>query len=145
MIFTKAGIGRFFELVSGVYINYRHLVEGVLKRHGITYPQMGALLALSKRGESLTQTKLAETLETDTTNTMVICDSLEKKGLIERKENPKDRRSKLVSSTPKGVSVFRHAFEEIGELMNRFESDISVDRMEIALPVLEEVYRTLKK
>jgi DNA-binding MarR family transcriptional regulator len=145
MIFTEAGLGRFFELVSGIYINYRRLLEGILKKHNLTYPQMGALLVVSGKGEPLTQTKLAETLETDTTNGMVICDSLEKKGLIVRSPNPGDRRSNLVSSTAKGDSVFRRAFSEIGELMSRFEGRLSGSAIDTALPALEEVYKTLKK
>ncbi len=74
-------------------------MEEKLLDHGITYPQMGVLLAVSRGGPGMSQTDLARTLETDTTTITVICDSLEKKKLVTREPNPTDRRSKLILLT----------------------------------------------
>lgn len=140
MIFGGVGIGRLFEIISGIHIRYRRLAEEKLRHHGITYPQMGVLLAVSKAASAMSQTELAGTLETDTTTITVICDSLEKKKLILRSPNPVDRRSKVISLTPAGNRTFAKAFSDMSVYMERLESAIPPNILEAVIPVLEKIY-----
>lgn len=141
MIFGEAGIGRLFELISGIYIRYRRLVEEKLRDHGVTYPQMGVLLAVSREGAGMSQTDLARTLETDTTTITVICDSLEKKKLITRKPNLTDRRSKIIGLTAAGKKRFNRAFADIGVYMKHMETAFPEKSLKPVIPVLEKIYK----
>lgn len=141
MIFGEGGIGRLFELISGIHIRHRRLAEEKIRHQGITYPQMGVLLAVSKAASEMSQTELARTLETDTTTITVICDSLEKKKLILRSPNPADRRSKIISLTPAGKRVFAGAFADMSVYMERMESAIPPGLLKAVIPVLEKIYR----
>ena len=63
------------------------------KDAGLTPVQYGLLTALSFRGE-LDQGSLAEELGLDRTSTAEVLSRLERRGLVTRKPNPRDRRAR---------------------------------------------------
>ena len=71
------------------------------KDSGLTPVQYGLLTALSFRGE-LDQGSLAEELGLDRTSTAEVLSRLEKRGLVTRKPNPRDRRARLARITRRG-------------------------------------------
>jgi len=119
---------KLYALISGIYLKSRRLSEESLKSLGITFPQFGALLNLSTQ-DNITQKELAERMDTDTTTIMVICDSLEKKGLLERKKDPADRRVNRLVLTTQGRNVFAKSFPLMMERYKFFSE--AADRKEI--------------
>jgi DNA-binding MarR family transcriptional regulator len=130
-------------LISGIYLKSRRLSEKSLKKLGITFPQFGALLNLSAQ-DNITQKELAERMDTDTTTIMVICDSLEKKGLLERRKDPTDRRVNRLIITPKGRSVFGKSFPLMMERYKFFSEAADQKHIEAILPILEQLYSAIK-
>ena len=100
---------KLFQLISGIYIKSRRLAEEMLRPLNVTWPQFGALAQLFQR-DRMTQKELAERLETDTTTVMVLCDSLEKKGWLNRVKDPSDRRVNRLRLTEEGKMVFASAY-----------------------------------
>ena len=81
---------------------------------GITHTQFAILSALNtllERSNSVTQKAIAERSNTDTMMVSKVLRTLEKKGLIERKEHETDTRAKCVFLTKLGVNTFQVAFE----------------------------------
>jgi DNA-binding MarR family transcriptional regulator len=133
-----------FRLVSGIYIKSRRLAEESLKPLGVTWPQFGALAQLV-RGDGITQRELSERLEADATTTMVVCDSLERKGWLNRVKDPSDRRVNRLMLTEAGREVFGKAYPIMLSGYQLFTGGISPEKIEEILPVLDELYEYIGK
>lgn len=74
---------------------------------GLTVQMCGVLILL---GEGpISQHALGEQLGIDRTTVVELIDDLEKKGVVERRRNPEDRRSYALSLTPRGRTVQKQA------------------------------------
>lgn len=69
---------------------------------GITIDQWVILLMVSK-GDNISQTDIVERTFKDKASVARISDILDKKGYIERKRNPENRREYMMKATKKGV------------------------------------------
>ena len=81
---------------------------------GITHTQFATLSALDsllKISNSVTQKDIAERSNTDTMMVSKVLRTLEKKGVIARKQHETDTRAKCVFFTKSGVKTFQEAFE----------------------------------
>lgn len=97
-----------FMLMAGATIAVRKKMDALLKTVDLTFPQFGALMALEEH-TLITQTELAQQLGTDTTTSMVICDSLQKKALLRRVPDAHDRRVNRLESTDEGRAALERA------------------------------------
>lgn len=109
MLFTGRERESIFELIGAIHMKLNRLAQRKLKDLNLTYPQFGALMVLTERS-MLCQRELAAVLETDTTTTMVICNGLEDKGLIERQRDPNDKRAYQLVITEKGRELYQQAY-----------------------------------
>jgi DNA-binding MarR family transcriptional regulator len=130
---------RLFHLISSIYTKSRRLAEESLKPLNVTWPQFGALVQLAQ-GDRITQRELAERLEADATTTMVLCDSLERKGWLNRVKDPSDRRVNRLVLTDLGREVFAEAYPIMLSGYQLFTGAISPDKIEVVMPVLSELY-----
>ena len=135
---------KLFFLISGIHIKTRRLIEQKLKPLDITFPQIGAIIALSKK-DNITQRELSETLDTDTTTIMVLCDSLEKKRLIKRVSDKTDRRINRIVLTKSGNDVLSKALILIQPNYELLLNEISKDELQNTIPILEKLYQKVKQ
>ena len=133
---------KIFALCSGIYLKTRRISEKALLPLNLTWPQFGALITLSQ-GDNITQKELANRLDSDTTTIMVLCDSLQKKGYLNRIKDPKDRRVNKIVLTNKGKLVFSKAYPLIQEKYNLIANQVSPEQILGALPVLEKIYKII--
>lgn len=61
----------------------------------------------------MTQREIAEYLRLDPSQVVALVDELERKALVKRVPNPRDRRSNVVSSTTAGDELLRRAHDDI--------------------------------
>jgi DNA-binding MarR family transcriptional regulator len=73
------------------------------------------LLYVLEPSDELPMSHLAETLFCDASNVTGIVDRLETRGLIERRDNPRDRRVKLIALTGDGIAVRARIRERLHE------------------------------
>jgi DNA-binding MarR family transcriptional regulator len=135
---------KIFALSSGIYLKTRKLAEKYLKPLKITWPQFITLLNLSQ-GDNIPQKKIAARMEIDTTTTMVLCDSLEKKGWIKRVKDTSDRRINRVQVTPQGESVFSLAYPLMMAKYKMLTEQISSEDLQVTLSVLSKLYEIIKE
>jgi DNA-binding MarR family transcriptional regulator len=135
---------KLYALISGIYQKSRRLSEQSLKPLRITFPQFGALLRLSFQ-DNITQTELADRMDTDPTTIMVICDSLEKKGFLKRMKDPSDRRVNRLVLSDEGKDVVAKAYPLIMKRYAFFVNAISKNELEAITPVIEKLYTAIKK
>ena len=134
---------KLYALISGIYLKSRRLSEKSLKTVGITFPQFGTLMNLSFQ-DDVTQKELSERLDTDTTTVMVICDSLEKKGLLKRSKDPADRRVNKLILTSEGRNVFAKAYPLMMQRYKFFTEAVDQKEIEAITPILEQLYSAIK-
>ena len=135
---------KIFALLSEIYLKTRKLAEKYLKPLKITWPQFVTLLNLSQ-GDNISQKELAARMESDTTTTMVLCDSLEKKGWIKRVKDPSDRRINRLQVTPQGESVFSLAYPLMMAKYKMLTEQISSDGLQVTLSVLSRLFDIIKE
>jgi DNA-binding MarR family transcriptional regulator len=144
MLFENEPYFKLIQVVAGIHIKTRKFTERKLKQLNMTYPQLGALMALIRK-DDITQRELAELLETDTTTAMVLCDSLEKRGWLIRKHDMNDRRVNRLILTDNGTDIYRQA---MSLLMTGYEYVLKrapSDELNKVLPILEKIYQHIKE
>jgi len=91
----------------------------------------------------MTQKQLSSYLETDTTNTMVICVGLEKKQLITREQSSEDKRANIVSITAKGREIFQKSMAVLGEIYGPIANSISQKERDTVNTILDKLLESL--
>lgn len=96
------------------------LQRGVISNEGLTETQYGVLASLLQAGP-LSQGELGRRLLKSSGNVTVVVDNLEKRTLVVRERNPRDRRSVTVSLTDEGRRLIeivfpRHREAVVGEM-----------------------------
>lgn len=142
MLFDETLAGHMIELIWRIYFLSKRVIDQNLKKLNLTYPQFGTLVALSKQ-ENISQRKLAEFFGIDTTNMMVICDSLEKKKLIQRMSNPKDRRENLIVRTERGKNLTQKAMKRMENYVDEITGQLEQKEIASAMPVLKKLHDSL--
>lgn len=70
-----------------------------------------SVLALACSGEGPSQRELAEFLRLDPSQIVSLVDDLERRGLVSREADPRDRRSKVIAPTAAGHALYAKASE----------------------------------
>ena len=144
MIYTEEPITRLVGLAAGIDIKTRRIAERALLTVGLTYAQFGVLTAIAECAGP-TQRELADLLETDTNTVMVVCDSLERKGLAARSEDARDRRVRRSSMSRTGRAALAKGRRIVEDLYRPMASAIPLEEIQKALPALARVYAYLKE
>lgn len=144
MLFENEPYYELVQMVAGIHINIRKYTEKQIKEINMTYPQLGALMALI-RNEQITQKELAALLETDTTTSRVLCDSLEKRGWLKRTSDKKDRRVNRLNLTKKGKQMYAEAMNLIQTGYQNVFNKVQLDELNKVLPFLGRLYHDIKE
>lgn len=95
-------------------------VESKLERMGLSLAKLAALTALVQNGESMPLGQLADRLACVKSNITQLVDRLESDGLVARKPDPNDRRSRLAVLTAAG----RKAAQEGMKIQQETEQEL---------------------
>jgi DNA-binding MarR family transcriptional regulator len=144
MLFENEPYFKLIQLVAGIHIRTRKFTERKIKKLNMTYPQLGALMALIRK-DDITQSQLAELLETDNTTSMVLCDSLEKRGWLLRTRDKTDRRVNRLSLTDSGRDIYAQAMNLIHTGYEYVFNKTQPNEMNKLLPYLEQFYQRIKE
>ena len=107
-------------------------------QYGLSGGQWKVILVLSIQN-GLAQKDLAERIFVDSTTLVPIIDGMEKKGLIERKTDPKDRRNNNVFLTAKSEPFVDPIIEIILRMRKIFFKNISEDDLEFTRNTLKKI------
>jgi DNA-binding MarR family transcriptional regulator len=142
ILFENEPYFRLIHLIDNIHLKARKFAETRLKTINMTYPQLGMLMSLNSH-DDISQAELADELNVDTTTVMVLCDSLEKRGWIRRVPDPGDRRVNRILLTEAGHQAHRQALELIQDGFDYMLSVTPVEKINKAVPFLEELHDNL--
>ena len=88
--------------VARITRRLRQAVDGELRSYGLTEATWRPLAYLGRLGEGIRQKELAQALGIEGPSLVRLLDSLERRGLIERRADADDRRARGIYLTPPG-------------------------------------------
>jgi DNA-binding MarR family transcriptional regulator len=106
-------------LLKHAYLQYTDLTGAALAPLGIDAREWVALRYLEDEPQ-LSQAEAAKRLGIDRTTMVAVIDELERKGLVERRPHPDDRRKNAVQVTAAGRDVSRRATGRVDECERKF-------------------------
>ncbi|SHJ85211.1 MarR family winged helix-turn-helix transcriptional regulator [Tepidibacter formicigenes] len=84
----------------------RFVYNNLFAKHGISEPKFYVLLLLSYSEDGMVLSEIGEKMLVTRANMTGLMDRMEKEGLVEKRVNPKDRRSTKAYLTDKGRELF---------------------------------------
>jgi DNA-binding MarR family transcriptional regulator len=117
-------------LLWQVSMRWQLLMNQQLRSVGLTLTQFSLLAGLywlTQQGEAVTQQRLADYANTDKMMTSKVLQTLARKGLVERQENPQDGRAKQLLLTTFGETQLRQANAIVQQVDNAFFRPIDSD------------------
>ncbi|MDN4476817.1 MarR family transcriptional regulator [Demequina sp. SYSU T00192] len=97
-----------------------------------------SVLALAVEVEP-SQRELAERLRLDPSQIVALVDELEARGLLERRQDPSDRRARIVAATPAGAALFGQARARIEDAQRDLWAPHSAPEIEALRAMLRRV------
>jgi transcriptional regulator, MarR family len=138
----------FRELMLTIFrtrMAFRRAMQRTLRQNdaGITFEMLQVLSSLW-REQGITQQVLADRTAKDKACLTNLMTNLEKKGYVCRKEDPTDRRNKLVFLTPEGEQ-FKEQIRPILDLVYvHAEQEIGRTNIALMMSELENIYNVLE-
>ena len=102
-------------------------------------PREFALLRNVATSEGVTQQAIGERLGIAPSRMVAFVDALEERGLLERRQNPDDRRARALFLTPAGRALLEQAFALAVKHERRLTSDLTSEEREQLLELLGRV------
>ena len=115
----------------------RQLAEGF----GLSYAQWRVLARLGDAQDGATVGQVAQQAWADRAEVSRAASVLEQRGLLERRDNPQDRRAPLLALNRQGKALYARVVEQRAAFHRRLIRDL--DAQQVAL--LEEVIETLRE
>lgn len=138
----KNRVARLFEWIALLHLGSKRRVEALLRPSDLTFPQLGALYALAA-ADGLSQSELGNAIRADRTTVMVIVDGLARKGLVERKRDPGDRRRNIVRLTNGGRRLFSREAPRVEQLYQPLVDVMSRSQLDALCTGLAQVAEAL--
>lgn len=111
----------------------------MLDETGLTPQQYGVLIAMKYNKQPVTVTTLARLLDRNTNSISMMVDRMERNALVERVENPQDRRSMQLMITPKGNQRLYQATRPFWGLVKRMMACWSEEELLTATRLVENL------
>ena len=122
---------QFAPLVANVAREWRRAVDARLQVYGLTEATWLPLLRIARSEAPMRQNELAASLSLDGSSVVRLLDALENSGLVERCEDPADRRAKSLVLTSRGrrtVDQVERVSQDIRDLVLGEVSDEDLAR-----------------
>ncbi|GJD69870.1 Transcriptional regulator SlyA [Methylobacterium gnaphalii] len=116
------------------------MADAVVRPHGVSDATALPLVMIGRLEGEPRQNALAEAVGIEGPSLVRLLDQLCAAGLVERKEDPTDRRAKVLSLTPAGLSTVAKMEADLADLRASVFASCSVADLEAGL----RVFRTLQ-
>jgi MarR family transcriptional regulator, transcriptional regulator for hemolysin len=136
---AKNARARFAPLVANVAREWRRVVDARLQVYGLTEATWLPLLRIARSEAPMRQNELAASLSLDGSSVVRLLDALENSGLVERCEDPADRRAKSLALTPRGRRTVDQVERVSQDIRDLVLGEVADDDFARSLRLLEAV------
>jgi len=133
-----AELGRLIARLARIW---RRESDQALSDHGLSYATAIPLLVLSRQGENVRQGVLADELGIEGPSLVRLIDLLQAEGLVERREDPTDRRAKTLHLTKAGEAKVEETNRVLRRVRASLLKDIGADELAITFETLQRIER----
>lgn len=118
---------------------WRRLANATTEAHGVSEAKALPLVLIGRLGGEPRQNALAEAVGIEGPSLVRLLDQLEAAGLVLRREDPTDRRAKVLSLTETGRSVVARIEADLDRLRKAVFAGVSASDLEASLRVLQAI------
>jgi MarR family transcriptional regulator for hemolysin len=118
---------------------WRRVCQTTLMNVGVTEACAGPLLMIARLGEGVRQVTVAQACGLESPSLVRLLDQLGKAGLVQRTEDPTDRRAKSLSLTDEGRALANSIEEELIRLRRDIFSHIDPADLDATLRVFKAI------
>jgi MarR family transcriptional regulator for hemolysin len=136
--FIQAELGRLIARLARIW---RRESDQALSDHGLSYATAIPLLVLSRQGDNVRQGVLADELGIEGPSLVRLIDLLQAEGLVERREDPTDRRAKTLHLTKAGEAKVEETNRVLRRVRANLLKDIAPDELAITFETLQRIER----
>lgn len=137
----------FSELRHKVWVLWHHTSDLIskytetelTKKAGLSHQQYLTLLTMECINGPVTATDLANRLERNTNSISTLVDRMERRGLVEKVKDLRDRRSVRLAVTRKGKDKLEQATKVGWGLIEELTSDFSEEELQVLANLLEKL------
>ena len=130
--------------VARIARRLRQAVDAELRVYGLTEATWRPLAYVGKLGGGVRQKELATALSIEGATLVRLLDNLERRGLIERREDETDRRARGIYLTKAGRDLAVRVAKVGTEIQARVLAKVAPGDLEICLAVLDGIERELE-
>src|SRR5882757_8284421 len=131
--------GEIGRLIARLARIWRRESDQALSDHGLSYATAIPLLVLSRQGENVRQGVLADEMGIEGPSLVRLIDLLQAEGLVERREDPTDRRAKTLHLTPLGQSKVEEIVRVLKRVRAELLGDVSADELAVTFATLRKI------
>jgi MarR family transcriptional regulator, transcriptional regulator for hemolysin len=121
--------------------HWRRAANTVAEAHGLSDATAPPLIIIGRMAEEPRQNALAEAVGIEGASLVRLLDQLCADGLVVRKEDPTDRRAKILSLTPAGQRIVARMEADLNDLREQVFAGVETADLEASL----RVFRALQK
>lgn len=118
---------------------WRRAAERALVEDGISVARANLLIWIARTGNGVRQVQLAERVGLATQSLVRLLDEMSASGLLDRRDDPSDRRAKTIWLTPEGMALADRVERVLADLRQKVLADIDDRDIEVAHRVLKAV------
>jgi MarR family transcriptional regulator for hemolysin len=131
--------------VARIARRLRQAVDAELRALGLTEATWRPLVYVRRLGDGVRQKELATALSIEGPSLVRLLDNLERRGLIERREDETDRRARGIFLTRSGRDLAKRAAKVGGEIQARLLAHVPPAELEACQRVLAGIERELEE
>ena len=125
--------------------HWRLAVDRRLKDLGMSQATWVAVACIARNEQPLSQTELAQELGVEGATVVPLINKLVEAGLVERVLTERDKRKRLLVTTPKGLELYHRVKAVADELREEILTAITPEEQEITQRVLTRLLREVEK
>lgn len=103
-------------------------------------PGLFGVLVIIESNPDLNQSDLARASHLDRSTVVFVIDKLERRGLVERRPSPNDRRSNALQLTRAGKSLLKELKRHVTEHEKRLVANLSQDEQDTLIALLKKIF-----